>query len=83
MNEIMIEEETDPYEWGWEGEKFASHFEMYMDSLEQAGADMSPIRNMFKRLRNKENVFEVIKAKDIPVAASKFMDYTFKLVEDN
>lgn len=29
----MLEEETDPYEWGWEGEKFASHFEMYMDAI--------------------------------------------------
>lgn len=29
----MLEEETDPYEWGWNGEKFASHFEMYMDAI--------------------------------------------------
>lgn len=51
INEIMLEEETDPYEWGWDGEKFASHFEMYMDAIVQADANIKPVYNLFNKLK--------------------------------
>lgn len=66
INEILLEEETDPYGWGWEGEKFASHFEMYLDGMAQAGCDTKPINNFYDKLKRGVNVFEAIKSNDIP-----------------
>jgi hypothetical protein len=49
INEIVVAEESD--EDGLGG--YASHFELYLDAMDEVGADTSPIRQFVERLRRR------------------------------
>lgn len=76
INEIVLLEETD--EDGNGG--FASHFELYLDAMRQAGADTRAIDNFIQRIRGQEGVHEALKDSPAPPAASRFVQQTFDVI---
>src|SRR5260221_10798885 len=49
INEIVLGEESDVDETG----KRTSHFELYLNAMQQAGCDMNPINSFIKNLKKK------------------------------
>jgi hypothetical protein len=77
VNEIVVSEETD--EDGQGG--FAAHFELYLDSMNQCGADRTVIDDFVERLRAGQEVRPSLKAAGAPPAAQRFCNDTFAVIE--
>lgn len=75
INEIVLGEESDEYE----GQP-VSHYELYVDAMEQAGADIAAIQSVVAAARSGD--FTVVdRALDhAPVAARNFTRSTFQLI---
>ena len=54
MNEIILDEESGPHPDGG----FASHFELYLDAMQSAGADTSKIDALLKALEEGKTLEE-------------------------
>jgi len=70
INEIVLGEESDLFEG-----RAISHFELYLDAMRQAGADLAPIQSVLRQLANDE--FNLERA---PEAARQFVSSTFELI---
>lgn len=79
INEIVAGEESDLDEKG----DIKSHFELYIDAMEQAGANTQPIRTFIHSLQLGKTFAEAYKIADVPVAAQQFMDSTFAIIKEN
>tara|TARA_B100000686_G_C16534065_1_gene833860 strand:- start:204 stop:968 length:765 start_codon:yes stop_codon:yes gene_type:complete len=77
INEIVLEEETDQIDSG----KIVSHFELYLDSMEEIGADTRHIKNFINNLRNDTNHRSVINTYDIAEDIKSFLNFTFDTIE--
>jgi hypothetical protein len=75
INEIVIGEETD--EDGRGG--FASHFELYLEAMEEAGADTSAILSYLERLRAGRDPLVALNHAGIPPSAADFVRMSLKL----
>lgn len=76
INQIVLEEESD---LGSDGEP-ASHLEMYLDAMTQAGASTDRIQQLLRALTCDTPVDEALVA--IPDAAARFCRQTFAFLED-
>ncbi len=76
INEIVAGEESDLDEKG----EIKSHFELYLDAMEQVGANTQPISTFISALQNGANFKDAYKVADVPVAAQQFMDSTFAVI---
>lgn len=76
INDIVLVEESDEI-----GEGFTSHFELYVDGMAQAGADIGPISDFLGRLRAGETVRQAISHDSVPPAAAAFVSATWDFVE--
>jgi hypothetical protein len=76
INEIVLAEETDV---GPEGAP-ASHFDLYLDAMRQAGADDGPVLALFERLREGKRVPEAFAGTGAPPAAQQFVEQTFEII---
>src|SRR4051794_37208763 len=76
INDIVLVEESDEL-----GNGFTSHFELYVDGMEQAGADIKPITDFLNRLRDGEEVREAITDDSVPPAATAFVSATWDFIE--
>jgi hypothetical protein len=77
INEIVLGEETDI-----DGEGgFASHFELYLDAMEQCGADTAPVQQLLERLDAGEPLATALQEESIPPGARQFMQATFRLID--
>lgn len=76
INDIVLVEETDEL-----GDGFISHFELYLDSMRQVGADTSRIDAFIARLRTGEPVVESLVAAGAPESATEFVTATWDLIE--
>lgn len=78
VNEIVLGEETD--EDGRGGH--ASHFELYLEAMREAGADTSPVEGLVRRLRTgtDNSLAETLADSDVPAAAREFMQSTFSTI---
>jgi len=78
INEIVWGEESDldkngvPY----------SHFEMYLNAMNQIRANTNGIVGMLNRLKNGENIFHIIDQINLPYHISDFLRFTFKIIEE-
>lgn len=74
INEIVTGEESDVDPNG----NRVSHFELYLQAMEQAGADTQGILHCINQIKQGQPLTTVISA--LPPAAASFVQYTFDLV---
>ncbi|MBE7158892.1 MAG: DUF3050 domain-containing protein [Rhodospirillales bacterium] len=72
INEIVLGEESDEYEG-----RTASHFEFYLEAMEEAGADTARVRDLVEHAR-----IGTLKLDAAPPAAQAFMATTFRIVQE-
>ncbi|HEV7350127.1 DUF3050 domain-containing protein [Telluribacter sp.] len=75
INEIVLGEESDVDPQG----RYMSHFELYLEAMEQAGADTSRIRNLLADLRSGGPLAGALEAANTP--AQEFVQHTFDIIE--
>ena len=77
VNEIVLDEESDELPEGGS----ASHFELYLDGMRQAGADTGPIDRLLARLRSGAMLDQALDACGGPPAAIAFVRRSFAVIE--
>jgi hypothetical protein len=79
INEIVAGEESDVDS---KGER-KSHFEMYLEAMEQCGADTSEILTFIASLKETGDLNAAYTAAGTPEHARNFVDFTFKVIHSN
>ena len=77
VNEIVLDEESDELPEGG----YASHFELYVESMEAAGADTRPVASLLEALAAGATVAEALAAARVPPAAARFVKTTFDVID--
>lgn len=75
INEIVLGEETD--EDGHGG--YCSHFELYLEAMEEIGADTNGIAKFLHALESGKDPLKVIEDLDIPITIRAFVKNTLQL----
>ncbi len=79
INEIVVGEESDVDQDG----NHISHFELYLNAMQQAGAETSTINQLIEYITNGESITEALNQLDIDESIKNFVRYTFKVIEEN
>jgi hypothetical protein len=79
INEIVVGEESDIDSFG----NRKSHFELYLDAMQQCGADTSQIEKFITVLKKTEDFNSAFTASETPKEARDFVDFTFKIIGSN
>jgi hypothetical protein len=77
INDIVLVEESDEF-----GDAFISHFELYVNGMEQAGADLGAITEFLDLIGDGAEVLKALEAAAAPRAAAAFVATTWNLVEN-
>lgn len=77
VNEIVLGEETD--EDGEGG--YASHFELYLRAMRDAGANTSPIEKFVAHIDEGAGLEAALQVAKVPPAAAEFVEATFHTIE--
>ncbi|MBL0386996.1 DUF3050 domain-containing protein [Tumebacillus sp. ITR2] len=75
INEIVLGEETD--EDGNGG--FISHFDLYLEAMEQVGADVRPIQHFLQGVRDGQSVEKSFEEVGVPDSVSGFVTQTMQI----
>ena len=78
INEIVVAEETD---LAFDGAR-QSHFEMYLDAMQQCGANTKEINAFLENVKTTQNIFVSIKQSDLHPNVKAFLDFTFRIIEE-
>lgn len=78
-NEIVLDEESDMLPDGG----YASHFELYLQSMQAAGADTQPITAALERLMAGDPLRVALDAAAPPPAARLFVERSFSIIESD
>lgn len=78
INEIVVAEETD---LAMDGTR-QSHFEMYLDAMQQCGAETNSIAAFLENVKTTQNIFVSIKQSDLHPNVKAFLDFTFRVIEE-
>ena len=78
INEIVLGEETDVDRNGIP----ASHFMLYLESMDEVGADRKPIESLLARITGMHEVRDRIADAGLPEGIRSFLDFTFALIEE-
>lgn len=76
LNEIVLGEESD----SCDGRTF-SHFELYLEAMQQCGADTAEISRFLRILRSGASVTQAMDWAGIPIGASRFVGETFAILD--
>ena len=76
VNEIVLGEESDLYEG-----RAASHFELYLEAMQQAGANTTAIETLLANLRLGQSWEQALAASGASQAAQAFVATTFRCIE--
>lgn len=76
INEIVAGEESDVDAEG----NIKSHFELYLDAMEQCGADTKPVKNFLTSLQNGREFDMAFELAQVPGAARNFVKSTFDTI---
>ena len=79
INEIVWGEESDLDKNG----KPFSHFEMYLNGMNQINANTDGIEDMLNRLKAGENIFNIIDQTNLPYHIKDFLRFTFEIIEES
>ena len=79
INEIVTGEESDVDLNGIR----KSHFEMYLDAMNQCGADTSGIKVFIASLQTGSNLKDAFRIAKTPAAAQDFVNFTFEIINSN
>ena len=79
INEIVAGEESDVDAAG----NRISHFELYLQAMEKAGANTSSIRRFIAALEQGQSVSSALDRADAPVAARQFVRTTFQFIDED
>tara|TARA_S200000501_G_scaffold371636_1_gene415102 strand:- start:877 stop:1647 length:771 start_codon:yes stop_codon:yes gene_type:complete len=77
INEIVLEEETDEIK----EHHVTSHFELYLESMKEIGANTSVIERFVSDIKNSSNYRQTINEYEIHENLKSFMNFTFDIVE--
>lgn len=77
INEIVLGEETDVDRHG----QAASHYQLYLKAMDQAGANSSAIKRLVSSVRQGTSVSQATQQLAIPKEAKAFMDFTFQTID--
>lgn len=77
INEIVVAEETDLAMDG----KRQSHFEMYLDAMNQCGANTLAVQRFLEDIQKTQNIFVSIKHAEVHPKVRAFLDFTFRVIE--
>ena len=77
INEIVLGEESDVDANG----NRTSHFELYLDAMQQAGSSTTGINDLFSELTGGKNIDEALILANIPAAAREFVQHTFDVID--
>lgn len=77
INEIVHGEESDVNELG----EAKSHFEMYLEAMEQVGANTLPIRSFCEAIQSGHSVKDALNTVNIANGTREFVKYTFSVIE--
>lgn len=76
INEIVTGEESDIDMFG----NRTSHFELYLQAMNQCGADTSAINSFILSLKQSKNIDQSLKISNTPIAAQNFINFTFDII---
>lgn len=79
INEIVVGEESDVDPLGVQ----KSHFEIYLDAMDQCGADTSEIIDFLNVLKNTADFKVAFSSVDTPTEAQNFVNFTFDVINSN
>lgn len=79
INEIVLGEESDVDSAG----NVKSHFEMYLDAMQQCGADTAPIEKFISVLQDSKDLEDALAEAEAPNEVRDFVKFTFKNIENN
>jgi len=77
INEIVLEEESDVDKDG----NYMSHFEMYLDAMDQVGASTLKISQFIEFVRSDNNLAEIQEKLKMNDAVVRFLRFTFDVIE--
>jgi len=72
INEIVLDEESDPAPGG----TFLSHFELYLQAMQDCGADTTPIRGFLSDLGQGLSLEKALAREDVPRGVASFVSRT-------
>lgn len=76
INEIVLGEEADIDENG----DLKSHFELYLEAMEQSGADIIQIEKFISALKSGSSLAAAFEISDAPKATRDFVNFTFDII---
>ena len=79
VNEIVLAEESDIDM----NDNPKSHFELYLESMENLGANTNLIKKFIKEINSSQSYYESVKKFNIPSVVKEFMDFTFDIIKTN
>lgn len=79
INEIVVGEESDVDSFG----NRKSHFELYLDAMQQCEADTSQMEKFIEVLKKTGDFNAAFTSSDTPKEACDFVDFTFKIIGSN
>lgn len=77
VNEIVLGEESDVLPSG----AVASHFELYLHAMQEAGADTAPMNQFILSLESGKTVAEALEQGRVSATVAVFMRQTFEVIE--
>lgn len=77
INEIVVAEESDLTLDG----RRQSHFEMYLEAMQDCGANTTEMERFLANLNSLNNIFVAIKTSDLHPNIKAFLDFTFRVIE--
>lgn len=78
INEIVVAEESDLTLDG----RRQSHFEMYLEAMQDCGANTTEMERFLVNLNSLNNIFVAIKTSDLHPNIKAFLDFTFRVIEE-
>ena len=79
INEIVMEEESDQA-YNSNGERYTSHFEIYLEAMKEVGAPTDSIDHFLNEVRT-YGLKKALNLSCVPSPSREFMNHTFELID--